>query len=201
LASSSPIDGTVLGQLLGKQFSPFMEMVCYRLWKWLATSPSYPRQYATALGNRLWKWLASSSPIDGTVLGQLLGKQFSPFMEMVCYRLWKWLATSPSYPRQYATALGNRLWKWLASSSPIDGTVLGQLLGKQFSPFMEMVCYRLWKWLATSPSYPRQYATALGNRLWKWLASSSPIDGTVLGQLLGKQFSPFMEMVGKQFSH
>jgi hypothetical protein len=44
------------------------------------------------------------------------------------------------------TLLCNRLWKWLVSSSPIDGAALGQLSGKQFSPFMEMVCYRLWKW-------------------------------------------------------
>jgi hypothetical protein len=46
-------------------------------------------------------------------------------------------------------------------------------------PLMEMVCYRLWKWYvtaygngmlplyATQVSYPRQYATTLGNRLWK----------------------------------
>jgi hypothetical protein len=38
-------------------------------------------------------------------------------------------------------------------------------------------------------------------RLWKWLASSSPIYGTALGQFLGKQFSPFMEMVSKHFFH
>jgi hypothetical protein len=43
-------------------------------------------------------------------------------------------------------AFDKRLWKWLASSSPIDGTALGQLSGKQFSPFIEMVYYRLWKW-------------------------------------------------------
>jgi len=36
-------------------------------------------------------------------------------------------------------------------------------------------------------------------RLWKWLANSSPIDGTALGQLSGKQFSPFMEMVSDHF--
>jgi hypothetical protein len=34
LASSSPIDGAALEPLSGKQFSPFMEMVHYRLWKW-----------------------------------------------------------------------------------------------------------------------------------------------------------------------
>jgi hypothetical protein len=28
----------------------------------------------------------------------------------------------------------------------LDGAALGQLSGKQFSPFMEMVYYRLWKW-------------------------------------------------------
>jgi hypothetical protein len=47
--------------------------------------------------------LARSSPIDGTALGQLSGKQFCPFMGMVCYRLWN-----------------------------------GML------PLMGMVCYRLW---------------------------------------------------------
>jgi hypothetical protein len=34
LASNSVIYGTALGQLSEKQFSPFMGMVCYRLWKW-----------------------------------------------------------------------------------------------------------------------------------------------------------------------
>jgi hypothetical protein len=63
-------------------------------------------------------------------------------------------------------AFDNRLWKWLASSSPIDGTALGQLSGKQFSPFMEMVYYRLWKW----------YITVYGNGIL-----------------------PFMEMVSNRF--
>jgi hypothetical protein len=38
------------------------------------------------------------------------------------------------------------------------------------------------------------------HRLWKWLASSSSIYRTALGEFSGKQFSPFMEMVSKQFS-
>jgi hypothetical protein len=86
------------------------------------------------LCNRLWKWLASSSPIDGTALGQLSGKQFSLFMEMVCYRLWKW----------YVTALGNL-------------TKLPKRICNRFrQPLMEMVCYRL-------SSYLPCYATVYGN--------------------------------------
>jgi hypothetical protein len=72
---------------------------------------------------------------------------------------------------------------------------------------------------ATQVSYLKQYATALGNRLWKrnvlhcyvglafasrlwkWLANSPPIYRTVLEQLSGKQFSPLMEMAGKQSSN
>ena len=56
-----------------------------------------------------------------------------------------------------------------------------------------MVCNRLWKWLATSLSYPRQYATDLGNRLWKWYVTACLVAYLVM--------QPFMEMVGKQFSH
>jgi hypothetical protein len=40
---------------------------------------------------------------------------------------------------------------------------------------------------------------AFDNRLWKWLASNSPIDEAALGQLSGKQFSAFMEMVSNRF--
>jgi hypothetical protein len=93
-----------------------------------------------------------------------------PLMEMVCYRLWKW----------YVTAYGN-----------------GML------PLMEMVCYRLWKWYvtaygngmlplyATQVSYPRQYATTLGNRLWKWYVTDCLVTYPVM--------QPLIEMVGNRF--
>jgi hypothetical protein len=93
-------------------------------------------------------------------LMEMVGKQFSPFMEMVCNRLWKWLATSLSYPRQYATDLGNRLWKWYVTACLVTYLVmqpLMEMVGKQFSPFMELrwgSCQessspRLWKWYVT----------------------------------------------------
>jgi hypothetical protein len=76
-------------------------------------------------------------------------------------------ATLLSYPKQYATALGNRLWK---------RNVLHCCAGLAFA-----------------------------SRLWKWLANSPPIYRTVLGsvleQLSGKQSSPLMEMAGKQSSN
>jgi len=62
-------------------------------------------------------------------------------------------ATLLSYPKQYATALGNRLWK---------------------------PCSRLWK-----RNVLHCYAgLAFASRLWKWLANSPPIYRTVLGSVL-----------------
>jgi hypothetical protein len=79
-------------------------------------------------------------------------------MEMVCYRLY---ATQVSYPRQYATTLGNRLWNGML---PL---------------------------YATQVSYPRQYATTLGNRLWKWYVTACLVTYPVM--------QPLMEMVGNRF--
>jgi hypothetical protein len=70
-------------------------------------------------------------------------------------------------------------------------------------PLMEMVCYRLWKWYvtaygngrqplyATQVSYPRQYATTLGNRLWKWYVTDCLVTYPVM--------QPLIEMVGNRF--
>jgi hypothetical protein len=51
-----------------------------------------------------------------------------------------------SYPKQYATALGNRLWKQYVTACLVTYPVM--------QPLYE-----------TLLSYPKQYATALGNRL------------------------------------
>jgi hypothetical protein len=69
-----------------------------------------------------------------------------------------------------------------------------EMVGKQLFPFMELfgqLCLTVW----ATVSYC----------LWKWLANSPPIYRTVLGTVLeqfsGKQSSPLMEMVSKDFSH
>jgi hypothetical protein len=65
-------------------------------------------------------------------------------------------ATPLSYPKPYATALGNRLWKRCATAYG-NGVKLPKAICSRFrQPLMETVL-----------SYPKPYATALGNRLWK----------------------------------
>jgi len=99
-----------------------------------------------------------------------------PLMEMVCYRLWKWYVTAygngmlplyttqVSYPRQYATTLGNRLWKRYVTA-----------YGNGMQPLY-----------ATLLSYPKQYATALCNRLWKRYVTACLVTYRVM--------QPFMKM-------
>jgi hypothetical protein len=70
-------------------------------------------------------------------------------------------ATLLSYPKQYATALGNRLWKQCATAygNGTSYTVIHNVLH----------CYA---------------GLAFASRLWKWLANSPPIYRTVLGTVL-----------------
>ena len=64
-------------------------------------------------------------------------------------------ATLLSYPRQYATALGNRLWKWYVTAlgNPTE-------LPRQYATAYRNGMQPLY---ATLLSYSRQYATAYGN--------------------------------------
>jgi hypothetical protein len=71
-------------------------------------------------------------------------------------------ATQVSYPRQYATTLGNRLWKWYVTA-----------YGNGRQPLY-----------ATQVSYPRQYATTLGNRLWKWYVTDCLVTYPVMQPLM-----------------
>jgi hypothetical protein len=70
-------------------------------------------------------------------------------------------ATLLSYPKQYATALGNRLWKQCA-------TAYGNGMSYIFIRNV-LHCYA---------------GLAFASRLWKWLANSPTIYRTVLGSVL-----------------
>jgi hypothetical protein len=71
-------------------------------------------------------------------------------------------ATMLSYPKQYATALGNRLWKRYVTA-----------YGNGMQPLY-----------TTMLSYPKQYATALGNRLWKRYVTTCLVTYPVMQPLM-----------------
>ena len=126
----------------GKQFSPFMELfgqlclttcatLSYYLWKYLTNSPPI---YRTVLGTVL----EQSSGKQSSLLMEMSGKQFSPFMELLV-QLCLTACATVSYC----------LWKWLARSFPIYGngfrscTSENQRLHKELSNSKNRVTYRL----------------------------------------------------------
>ena len=84
-------------------------------------------------------------------------------------------ATQVSYPKQYATALGNRLWKRYVTAygNGTSYTVIQMsytVIQMSYSVIQNVLhCYA---------------GLAFANRLWKWLANSPTIYRTVLGTVL-----------------
>jgi hypothetical protein len=129
----------------------------------------------------LWKRSGQSSKRQFLLLMETVGKQFSPFIELLVQLRLTVCATVSYYLGNcvllfvqlclttWAT-VSYCLWKCLANSPPIYRTVLGTVLkqfsGKQSSPFMELfrqLCLTTW--------------ATMSYGLWKCLARSFPIYG------------------------
>jgi hypothetical protein len=101
-------------------------------------------------------------------------------MEMVCNQLSSYLpsyatayrngrqplyATQVSYPRQYATTLGDRLWKWYVTDCLVTYPVMQPLIemvGNRFmQPFMEMVLVLKFPHLGHGTTKPRLWLPTL----------------------------------------
>jgi hypothetical protein len=98
--------------------------------------------------------------------------------------------TQVSYPKQYATALGNRLWKWyvtaLCNPSKLPKTICNHFSNRLWKRYVTAYGNGMQPLYATLLSYPKQYATALCNRLWKRYITACLVTYRVM--------QPFMKM-------